>query len=357
MPEPRSLGARRRTDVESSAWPRRDQFSGCLVGQALGDALGFLVEGSSPGTCAEYVRTLDAGEPPRIGRGEYPFGQYTDDTQMARELLESLVQTGGFEPTDYAARVARLFTEGRIVGRGRATEEAAHRLAAGVAWHDAGTPSPAAGNGSAMRAAPIGLMFFDDAARLVRAAHDQGRMTHADPRCSAGAVAIAGGVALALRRTEPLAVAEFVETLAEWVAAMDQSVATVVRFLPDLVRQPPEEAIGVIADMGKPSGYHDGWQGISPFVVPSIMWSLYSFLRTPDDYGQTIGTAIAVGGDVDTTAAMAGAISGARLGLAAVPETLARQLNDRGRWTYDDLVRLADEAFALKTRAASPDRG
>jgi ADP-ribosylglycohydrolase len=44
-----------------------------------------------------------------------------------------------------------------------------------------------------------------------------------------------------------------------------------------------------------------------------VLWSLYSFLRSPEDYWETVCTAIAVGGDVDTTAAMAGAVSGAYL--------------------------------------------
>ena len=35
--------------------PHKDQFSGCLVGQCLGDALGFVVEGYSPEACKRYV--------------------------------------------------------------------------------------------------------------------------------------------------------------------------------------------------------------------------------------------------------------------------------------------------------------
>lgn len=78
-----------------------------------------------------------------------------------------------------------------------------------------------------------------------------------------------------------------------------------------------------------------------------MLWSLYSFLRTPEDYWTTICTAIAVGGDVDTTAAMAGAISGAHLGLGCVPVELAQALNDQGSWTYSELVSLANEAARL----------
>ncbi len=83
-----------------------------------------------------------------------------------------------------------------------------------------------------------------------------------------------------------------------------------------------------------------------------MLWSLYSFLRSPDDYRQTIRTAIAVGGDVDTTAAMAGAISGARLGLVAVPQDLTHRLTDRGTWGLAELSALADECHNTKHRLA-----
>jgi ADP-ribosylglycohydrolase len=78
------------------------------------------------------------------------------------------------------------------------------------------------------------------------------------------------------------------------------------------------------------------------------LWSLYAFLRSPEDYWETVCTAIAVGGDVDTTAAMAGAISGAYLGLEAIPAHLVRRLTDRGTWGFDELVELARATYALK---------
>jgi ADP-ribosylglycohydrolase len=110
----------------------------------------------------------------------------------------------------------------------------------------------------------------------------------------------------------------------------------------------PEEAVELISRAGFEPGYPDGWRGISPFVVSSVLWSLYSFLKSPEDYQETIRIAIAVGGDVDTTAAMAGAISGAHLGLGAVPSNLAERLTDQGSWGLDELERLAGEGYKLK---------
>jgi ADP-ribosylglycohydrolase len=68
----------------------------------------------------------------------------------------------------------------------------------------------------------------------------------------------------------------------------------------------------------------------------------------PQDYWQTICTAIAVGGDVDTTAAMAGAMSGAHLGLEALPQSLASRLTDQGAWGLEQLVELAHRAYEIK---------
>ena len=111
---------------------------------------------------------------------------------------------------------------------------------------------------------------------------------------------------------------------------------------------PPEEAVSRISQEGlEPKPAHT-WRGISPFVVGSVLWSLYSFLKNPQDYRQTIRTAIAVGGDVDTTAAMAGAISGAYLGLDAVPPNLTHRLTDQGTWGQTDLIDLADESYKTK---------
>ena len=329
---------------------RKEQFSGCLIGQCLGDALGFLVEGYPPSICRKYVtETMRGGGPGDRGRGSFPFGQYTDDSQLARELIQSYVACKEFKPDDYASRIAAIFAQGRIVGRGRATDAAARRLIQGVSWEEAGTPSPSAGNGSAMRAAPIGLFFFDEPEQLIRAAHDQGRITHQDRRCSAGAVAIAGAVAWALQGI-PIQPVPFLSQLGEWAGTIEESVASGLQQLTQWLALPPDRAVNFISRTGLIPGYSDDWQGISPFVTPSVLWSLYSFLKSPENYWETICTAIAVGGDVDTTAAMAGAISGAYLGQEAIPQQLANRLTDQGTWGLTELVRLAHRCYEIKVQ-------
>jgi ADP-ribosylglycohydrolase len=168
-----------------------------------------------------------------------------------------------------------------------------------------------------------------------------------DARCSAGAIAIAGAVALAVRSTR-VDLEEWARSLSQWMACMNAEFAGLVLRLPEWVSLDPDDAAALISRCGLSSDYAGGdWQGISPFVVPSVLWSLYSFLRTPNDYLETIRTAIAVGGDVDTTAAMAGAISGAHLGMNGLPRKLAECVTDRGTWGFLDLVHLAHHCHGI----------
>jgi len=332
--------------------PRKDQFSGCLIGQCLGDALGFVVEGFSSDACKRYIedilKTDRVGE---FGRFPFPFGQYSDDSQLSRELLQSYSACKRFDPKDYAERIKTIFQEKRIIGWGQATKDAASKLINGIPWEEAGTPAPSAGNGSAMRAAPIGLFFFDDIHLLINGTHDQGRITHKDSRCSAGAVAVSGAVALVLQG-KPMNPEYFISTLSDWAGKIEPSFASELRKLFEWISLPSEEAVTLISKAGIDADYldEDEWEGITPFVISSVLWSLYSFLRTPDDYLKTICTAIEAGGDVDTTAAMAGAISGAYLGLDAIPSNLSHYLTDRGTWGFKELVELANQCYEIKMK-------
>ncbi len=330
---------------------REEQFVGCLIGQALGDALGFPVEGYPPEVCAGYVKDiLRTDRVGQSGRDPFPFGQYTDDTQLARELLQSYVAQKRFDPAHYAQRIAAIFKEERIVGRGMATTQAAHRLIQGMPWEESGTPPPSAGNGTAMRAAPIGLLFQDNIDQLIQAAHDQARITHTDPRCSAGAVVVSGSVSLVLK-TESIEVESFLQQLSEWSGQFDQTTAEGLIKLNQWLELSPEKAVEFISPYGQDPELRAGWQGISPFVTSSVLWSLYALLKTPNDYWETICTAIEVGGDADTTAAMVGAISGAFLGIEAIPQNLAQQLTDQGSWGYEELKQLAEKSYRVKLAA------
>jgi ADP-ribosylglycohydrolase len=123
-----------------------------------------------------------------------------------------------------------------------------------------------------------------------------------------------------------------------------------VRAIPEHLLLGPGHAAQRIATAGVEPGRDPGWRGISPFVIPSVLWALYAFLRAPGDWEGCVHTAIVVGGDVDTTAAMAGAMVGARIGAAALPQADLDRLEDRGRWRRDDLNALAELAWETRLR-------
>jgi ADP-ribosylglycohydrolase len=323
-----------------------DQLVGSILGQALGDALGFVVEAQPSEDARTFVEEwLRAGRAVERSHPQFPFGQYSDDTQLARELLRSFRDCRRWDTASFARRLAELFRDRRDVGAGRGTREAALRMLMGVPWDQAGTPAPYAGNGSAMRAGPLGLLLPDRQA-VCRAAREQSRVTHHDPRSGAGAVTVACAVAIAGRR-RPIERNEFLGEIARSVETEDPSVAEAVRGLAAWTSLDPIEAARHIHESGLDPDHIDRWQGISAFVTPSIVWSLYSFLRSPNDYWETICTAIEVGGDTDTMAAIAGAISGARVGAAALPEELLAHLTDQGEWGADELTELAKECAAI----------
>jgi ADP-ribosylglycohydrolase len=94
--------------TERDASSEADRFAGCLIGQALGDALGFVVEGSGADVCPAYVET--ALRPRRLSGhdvGAFPLGQYSDDTQLARELATSFVVEAAAARPQYTPGIMR----------------------------------------------------------------------------------------------------------------------------------------------------------------------------------------------------------------------------------------------------------
>src|SRR5690242_16864116 len=109
-----------------------------MLGLALGDALGFVVEAAPAEVAFAYAREeLSAPGPVARTHRDFPFGQYSDDTQLARALLLGVRDAGRWEPPAFAARVAELFASGRAIGAGPGSRGAAERLRAGVSWKHA----------------------------------------------------------------------------------------------------------------------------------------------------------------------------------------------------------------------------
>src|SRR3954451_21889069 len=90
-----------------------ERYRGCLLGLAVGDAVGTTVEFSPPGTFPPVTGM--------VGGGPYslPAGAWTDDTAMALCLAESLAERGTFDPVDQLCRYVRWYRDGHWSSTGR----------------------------------------------------------------------------------------------------------------------------------------------------------------------------------------------------------------------------------------------
>jgi poly(ADP-ribose) glycohydrolase ARH3 len=296
----------------------RERFRGSLLGLAVGDALGGRFEAQS----GDAIR---ARAPDAAALMDYPKDDiwYTDDTQMAIGVAEALLADGAIhEPRLCAAFVAN-YVPSRGYGRGaRAVIEAMEEGRDYRAVAERYYPGGSFGNGAAMRVAPVGLFFHGDLGKVAEQARLSALPTHTHALGVEGARLLARAVALCVRAERLERAAFFADLLAACEAPT---------FRAKLERA---AACATAADL---AGLGNGIEALE-----SVPTAIASFALAPDSYADTIANVIFLGGDTDTLAAMAGALSGAFLGVDAVPPRLLGLLENgpRGR---DYLLRLADD--------------
>jgi len=159
-----------------------DQYAGCLLGLATGDAMGAPYEGGP-------LERLFWGIVGRTGSGEL---RWTDDTQMTLDLAESLLEEGRVNPDAVAARFASSYNWWR--GYGPGTSRVLREIRRGKDWRVAARGAMhggSYGNGAAMRSAVLALFFPIDRREIVEAARKAAEITHAHPLGVEGAVMIA----------------------------------------------------------------------------------------------------------------------------------------------------------------------
>ena len=243
------------------------------------------------------------------GRSWAP-GEWTDDTALALALAESIANHGLLDTADVAARYIEWARIGKGIGDATAgalhgAVDDAHARAQAEAFHE--STGLSAGNGTVMRAAPVGL-----AAPSVKAAADaareDARLTHYDPATGAASAALCAALIAIREGGDPLAAAgEQVEDHGKLIQVIEA------------VRGRDE---GLLAELA--GGFERGacWT--------TLGIALYS-LEAIDDYERGLLWAIALGGDTDTNAAVAGALLGCRHGPDAIPERWLSPLWERER--------------------------
>jgi ADP-ribosylglycohydrolase len=307
------------TLTEVVASPRTSRIAAAVLGAAIGDAMGHPTEfiGSVRAIQERYGPDGVVGFELWWTRDGQRFAPYTDDTQMAEVVLRTLLWSRR-ESADLDATMrmmAHAFVrwseqpQGGHRAPGNACLAGCRELAHGEHWSRAGGPT-AGGCGSVMRAYPFGLVFADDLRKAESWAVAHSRLTHGDPIALAASGAMAVGMARILR-DDPLDV-----VLSEMVAAA--------------CRQSPKTAEMMARALD------DASSGVGPETTldrlrawaahEAIAAAVYLLARHPDDPRAAILAGANTPGDSDSIATLAGALVGARTGIAKLPPDWVRDV-------------------------------
>ncbi|MFZ5449098.1 MAG: ADP-ribosylglycohydrolase family protein [Thermodesulfobacteriota bacterium] len=298
-----------------------EQVLGMIYGVALGDALGAPVEFWDLKGIQERYGPCGIQELPDPAL-------FTDDTQMTLAVAEALIAAGHKDLGDLMAVlsqqfVAWLHSPENNRSPGGSCLYGARQLEAGVPWWRSGKPN-SKGCGAAMRVAPIGYLYQHDLPKLRRVAAASAMTTHHHPTAQLAAVSAAFLVKLALDRLPP---EDMIPALELETHSHSQDFSQALERLEEALEMTsPEAALNHIGE---------GW-----VAEEAVTMALYCFLRSPDDFVATIRRGANTQGDSDSIASIAGGISGAYLGIRALPRDWVERI-EKSAYLKDVAHRLA----------------
>ncbi|MDY0000090.1 MAG: ADP-ribosylglycohydrolase family protein [Polyangia bacterium] len=308
-----------------------------MLGTLVGDSLGMPAEGMSREELKATFGWLDS-----LREGPLPAGEYTDDTEMAINLCESLLEVGSYDQKSVAERLAGQFTPWR--GYSPHVYGIMARIRQGLAWELPGNSS--FGADAASRVAALGVLYADDKIVAEHGA-SQAAITHTHPN------GIAGSVAQAVAVSEATSLGLFESTVPKeellkkiLIPVSDVSVALcdalerMADIKPSLGREALASAIARVYSC-------DGG------AVTTVPAALAAFLLT-EDFESAVLTAVNCGGKTDVLGALAGALAGAFYGASAIPSRLTSELTNERRGK-DHVIALGEKLGAL-TRERSGAR-
>jgi ADP-ribosyl-[dinitrogen reductase] hydrolase len=297
---------------------------GCLLGTAVGDAVGLRREGLSSRRAMRLYGGLPLEPSLIFGRGFC-----SDDTEHTVMVGRALAQSGG-NSSGFERLLAQQLKKWLLTapaGIGLSTLRACIRLVLGFGSKRSGVYS--AGNGPAMRSALIGVCATSER-QLTEIVAASTRLTHTDPRADEGAHLVARAARLGLEESgiEPI---QFLFAAAS--TATDSELRTILG-----------AAAQALADGKTSSDFakSQGWsRGISGYVNHTVPAALYCWARWPNDFRRCVEDAVLLGGDTDTVGAIAGGVCGANLGNDAIPRSWIERLAEWPR-TVEWMQRLAE---------------
>jgi len=283
-----------------------------LTGLAIGDSLGMPFEMESPLSVklSSWTGGYQSSSSNPINRNLKP-GQFTDDTQMSIALAKAILENNYYEPSLAASKYLAWFTSGDCRGIGTTTRIAMMNIAQGKSLSTCGVEG-AEGNGTAMRAAPIGAHQSKGVERFRAAAYwarMDAELTHRSVEASEGsaAIAVATSHLCSEGRKEDL-----LTTVLEHVQKSQVRVG--IENLHRAIRRGDS-----LQDFLKTREWL--LSGVSGHVIQSVP-AAFTIFAYSDNFEETVQNAVRLGGDTDTVAAMAGALAGSYYGIEGIPKAL-----------------------------------
>ena len=289
-----------------------EKIHAALLGGAVGDAIGLPFEGLSPRRAQKMAKL------PLRHHFLFGHGMVSDDTDHSVFVVQAIWRSQG------DVRRFRTILAWRLrgwlltlpAGIGMATLKACCKLCIG--WPNSAVYS--AGNGPSMRSAVIGAMFADDATQRRAYVSASTHLTHSDPKALAGA----------------LAIAEIAARLCNGEWKKRPSVLSLCNVLLECSSEPAwlaavTRVMGCLQSddaMGMANLEFGGQAGVSGYTLNSVPFAIVVWYTHQGQYQQTIEAITQAGGDVDTVAAMAGALAGIQCGTAEIPVAWREKICD-----------------------------
>lgn len=280
---------------------------GSLIGLAVGDALGQPTEGWSPPAIRQRYGWIDGFVNDTV--------TVSDDTEYTLFSAQALIKYGLRVTSEDFARewVTHIVPKhGPFKGAGFSEMATIENLRRGVRPPESGQHYHAWSDGFAMRVAPFAVVQPDDPASAADLAQRDGVISHAGEGLYGG-LAVAAAISTALAR-RPL---DAILASALQVIPRGSWTAREIKRGVEIGEQSPTQEVAIERLFGKLAVTHYPWTDLAPEAV-GLAFGVMA--HCAGDFRASVLTAVNLGRDADTVAAIVGAVLGAQQGMQVVPE-------------------------------------
>ena len=278
-----------------------ERITGSILGGAIGDALAGPYEGATPPVTIDHQLEW----------------RLSDDTQLTLATCEAIANSHQVDPGIISSTFVQWYRDSLLTGLGASTAKALSELAIGGHWALVGRKGEmAAGNGAAMRIAPLAFCLNPQEPAERQVIRDVCRITHHNEEAYAGALAIL----LAVRSA----------SLGTW-AGEANLFRLIIPYLPD---SSVRDRLIEFDELGPGISVEEAATrfGSSGYVVESVPLALLGAQQISQlGFAELMESIVKTGGDTDTIASMAGQVCGTMLGQTGLPEDMVKRLPSKER--------------------------